>query len=322
MRTNLGIDVSEHQPLIDWKRVKPYIDFAILRASHGVQSRDKSFENHYSAARGMQIPLGAYHYYYYGDPNRFAEETQNFLRQISGKHLPMGVYLDLEEQGLYVKDKPLSSLGRQQISELAAKALWDLRLAGFRVGIYANSYWFNTLIDVSRLPSDTLIWCADISGELDYSGHVDIHQYDFYGTLPGIPGKGLDLNRILSSQFNSIIPIVQALAVDGILGSQTIKKLQHVLKTTVDGFISKPRSEMVCALQRFLNQQASSSDAKLIIDGNWGKNTTTALQQFLFRNYPEHFEKASGRRPAAKDFDGILGNITIKVLQQWLNVQN
>lgn len=43
------------------------------------------------------------------------------------------------------------------------------------------------------------------------------------------------------------------LAVDGIMGAQTIKALQRLMGTTQDGIISRPRSQMVIALQEKIN---------------------------------------------------------------------
>ena len=43
------------------------------------------------------------------------------------------------------------------------------------------------------------------------------------------------------------------LAVDGIMGAQTIKALQRLMGTTQDGIISRPRSQMVIALQNKIN---------------------------------------------------------------------
>lgn len=46
-----GIDVSHYQGEIDWKKVKPQIDFAILRMGLGddIKSQDdKQFERNYS----------------------------------------------------------------------------------------------------------------------------------------------------------------------------------------------------------------------------------------------------------------------------------
>jgi len=70
-----------------------------------------------------------------------------------------------------------------------------------------------------------------------------------------------------------------ALTVDGDLGPATIKALQRALGTTVDGVISRPRSEMVQVLQRKLNTALDGED--LVVDGDLGTKTVRALQRYL-----------------------------------------
>ena len=38
-----GIDVSEHQGMIDWETVKPQIDYAMLRVGYGKNHIDRQF---------------------------------------------------------------------------------------------------------------------------------------------------------------------------------------------------------------------------------------------------------------------------------------
>ena len=47
---SFGIDVSKHQGVIDWKKVKADgVEFAILRAGYGreISQKDMQFENNY-----------------------------------------------------------------------------------------------------------------------------------------------------------------------------------------------------------------------------------------------------------------------------------
>ncbi len=66
--TAKGIDVSKHQGVIDWDKVKAsgQVDFAILRAGFGKESSqiDVQFEWNYSECKRLGIPCGAYWYSY------------------------------------------------------------------------------------------------------------------------------------------------------------------------------------------------------------------------------------------------------------------
>ena len=56
-----GIDVSKHQGIIDWGKVKA-IDFAIIRAGHGkyASQKDPQFEANYKGCKAHGIPCGLY----------------------------------------------------------------------------------------------------------------------------------------------------------------------------------------------------------------------------------------------------------------------
>lgn len=63
-----GIDVSKHQGVINWEKVKAsgLVNFAILRAGFGKESSqiDVQFERNYSECKRLGIPCGAYWYSY------------------------------------------------------------------------------------------------------------------------------------------------------------------------------------------------------------------------------------------------------------------
>ena len=53
-----GIDVSEHQGVIDWTKVaKDGVQFAIIRAGYGreLSQKDKQFERNYAGAKAAGI---------------------------------------------------------------------------------------------------------------------------------------------------------------------------------------------------------------------------------------------------------------------------
>ena len=58
-----GIDVSAHNGIIDWEKVRADgISFAILRAGFGklAKQKDERFEDNYAGAKAAGIPVGAY----------------------------------------------------------------------------------------------------------------------------------------------------------------------------------------------------------------------------------------------------------------------
>ena len=82
-----GIDVSEHQGVIDWTRVKA--DFAIIRAGYGreISQKDKKFDINYAGAKAAGIPCGAYWYSYAQSEEEARTEAAVCLEIIKGKQL-------------------------------------------------------------------------------------------------------------------------------------------------------------------------------------------------------------------------------------------
>lgn len=58
-----GIDVSEWQGTIDWRKVaKDGVQFAVIHAGYGreLSQKDKYFERNYAGARAAGIKVGAF----------------------------------------------------------------------------------------------------------------------------------------------------------------------------------------------------------------------------------------------------------------------
>lgn len=93
-----GIDASTFQRVIDWGAVKQSgkVQFAFARATDGSTYVDDQFERNHDVAKERGIPIGAYHFFRYGDDpvvqaKAFLEVTKGRL----GTLLPM---IDVEEQ--------------------------------------------------------------------------------------------------------------------------------------------------------------------------------------------------------------------------------
>ena len=85
-----GIDVSSYQGRIDWNKVKPYIDFAIIRCGWGNNSRrqdDVYFERNSRMCHELNIPFGVYLYSYATNLDDARSEVEHTLRLIRDKKL-------------------------------------------------------------------------------------------------------------------------------------------------------------------------------------------------------------------------------------------
>lgn len=78
---------------------------------------------------------------------------------------------------------------------------------------------------------------------------------------------------------------VEPLVVDGKLGPETIKRWQKVMKTTQDGKISTPKSDLIKAVQARLRDTV---DRRIMVDGQLGKLTIGGLQRYLKSPVDQH----------------------------------
>lgn len=187
--TNIGIDVSKHQGVIDWAKVKAAnIAFAMIRAGYGKVSsqKDSKFEENYKNAKAVGIPVGAYHYSYAKTVEDAKKEAQVFLSWIAGKQFEYPVVFDIE-------DASQANLGKQLISDIIRAFCSAVESAGYYVSVYANKDWLlNRIDDDVKKKYDT--WLAEWREEPTYAGNFGIHQYTSKGSVSGITGN-VDMNK-------------------------------------------------------------------------------------------------------------------------------
>lgn len=181
----LIIDVSEWQGKIDWEKVKPQIDGAILRCGYGsdlTKQDDEQFKRNADECTRLGIPFGVYIYSYADSIEKAKSEAAHVLRLIKGYKLSYPVYLDLEENGT------------QKGAIERANVFGDIiEKAGYWCGVYSNlNWWDNYLKDgLERFTK----WVAQYNNECQYDGtHLDIWQYSCKGRINGISGD-VDMNE-------------------------------------------------------------------------------------------------------------------------------
>ena len=181
-----GIDVSEHQGLINWEYVKRAgIDFAIIRVGYGQHStqKDKYFEINYNTARNVGLSVGSYLYSYAQSVEDARKEAYNCLNWLNGRYLDYPVFYDLE-------DASQDWIDRQTITDMAKAFCEILNNAGYKTGVYANKNWFTNKIYADQLPGYCQIWLAhytyDANKSSDYTGYYNIWQYTSVGQVMGI----------------------------------------------------------------------------------------------------------------------------------------
>lgn len=179
------IDVSEHQGVIDWEKAMYHIDGAILRCGYGgdyEDQDDEQFKRNADECTRLGIPFGVYIYSYAKSLQAAQFEADHVLRLIKGYKLSYPVYLDLEQSGT------------ENGAVERAIAFGDIiEKAGYWCGIYANLYWWETILKkgLERFTK----WVAQYNVACEYDGaNLDIWQFTSKGNVPGVSGN-VDMNE-------------------------------------------------------------------------------------------------------------------------------
>jgi GH25 family lysozyme M1 (1,4-beta-N-acetylmuramidase) len=187
-----GIDVSVHNNIIDWTKVKSQIDFAILRIGYGDNINyqdDKMFYENLQNCIDNNIKFGVYLYSYATDYEHLDSEilhTKRILESINVK--PFCVYFDME-------DNSTEFLGEDTLTEYALTFCREIKKLGYKTGVYANQNWFNNFLDCKKIHDEgNSIWVAKYSNNKpNIPTEYDIWQYTSDGVLEGINGR-VDMN--------------------------------------------------------------------------------------------------------------------------------
>ena len=232
-----GIDVSKHNGIVDWNKVKAAgIDFAILRCGFGRKSErqiDEQFERNYRECKRVGIPVGVYHYSYAKNVEDAQLEADFMLELIADKQFEYPVVFDIEDKGQ-------ESLGKKVLTDITVAFCEKMEQNGYYVSIYSNVDWFINKLDQSRLEAyDKWLahwvtsprWGNEFGGLWQYtdSGRVDgiktaVDMNISYRNYPWII-KGAGLNG-----YNSAIKYtVQAIA-KGLASTEADELLRDVSK--------------------------------------------------------------------------------------------
>lgn len=186
-----GIDVSKYQGVIDWYKVKASgIQYAILRVGIGdniITQDDTKFKYNADMCTKLGIPFGVYIYSYAKDVNHALSEAKHVLRVIKGYKLDYPVYYDLEDAGTTQKCSKIV------IGDMAEVFCTEIQKAGYYPAIYANKYWFTSVLTDKRFNKWDK-WVAQYSSQCTYTGKYQMWQKASNGSVPGIKGN-VDMNE-------------------------------------------------------------------------------------------------------------------------------
>ena len=204
-----GIDVSEHNGIINWDAVKPQIDFAILKLGNiGDNIKfwlDPYFVRNYNECTRLGIPFGVYVYCYCNEIENARQAGKEVANYLKDKKLQLPVYIDMEDAEIKVE-------GKDKLTEICIAFNTEIETSGKWAGVYANLDWFNNYLNKDIIKEKYTTWIAHYGVSPDkYAGQYDILQYTSSGHVDGINGN-VDMNemyRNLIAEINGSTPAPQ-----------------------------------------------------------------------------------------------------------------
>lgn len=183
-----GVDVSEYQNTIDFKKLKDAdISFMCMRSTKKNGSVDAMFERNLEGCLTYNLGYSVYKYAYATTHEQARIEADTVINLLKDRKMP--IWYDLE-------DKSLPPFGKDAIEGIAMSFIGECKEAGFEVGIYCNKNWYDNYIS-QYLKDKFMFWIARYgknTGQLDekykpIGQNIVAWQYTSKGSVPGISGN-------------------------------------------------------------------------------------------------------------------------------------
>lgn len=187
----VGIDISAHNGAIDFDSLAAAgVDFVYIKASEGVDWKDKAFRGHCIGARRVGLQVGAYHFFRFDGDG--ISQAANFLEAIKDCELTLPPVIDVEEWGNKIEAS--TNIINERLE--AMRTMVTLNYA--EPVIYTNKNGvarFLSHLDPASCPPLWICSFTDPPTRRDWL----FWQHSHIGHLPGIKGH-VDLNTFNGSR--------------------------------------------------------------------------------------------------------------------------
>lgn len=277
-----GIDVSNHNGVINWNLVKDQAECVYIKATEGTTYKDPLLSCHYNGAKAVGLKTGFYHFLVgSSEPETQAENFYNNIKDKENNLLPC---LDLEHSNN--EPKNYMDYALRFINKFKA-------LSNMNICIYACPSFINEYLD-NRL-SNFPLWVAHYgvntpTGNNIWGNSYAGHQYSETGKIQGVNGN-VDMNN-----FN-----------DSILAGNQVNTNNNYS----DNVFGK-----VAELQRICNSLLHTC---LVIDNIYGNCTDSAVKRLPLAGLLYHTPDLTRwiQLRLGLKVDGIFGNETDKAVRNW-----
>ncbi|MBR3697445.1 MAG: glycoside hydrolase family 25 protein [Clostridia bacterium] len=200
---SVGIDVSAHQGVIDWKQVKDSgIEFAMIRCgfrgnSEGGIFQDRYFKDNINGAVKNGVFVGIYFYSTAVNEDEAIQEAAWVVNTIKSYRITYPVAYDFEDFGKY----RCAGVSGEQATSNAIAFLNYVKSSGYTPMMYSNKSDISSRFNKARL-SSYKFWLAHYTTNTNYTGSYQMWQYTSNGSVSGISSR-VDMN-IAYFRFSSV----------------------------------------------------------------------------------------------------------------------
>lgn len=192
----IGIDVSEHNGVVNWPAAKKAgIGFAVIRTGYGTSHTDYQWKNNIEGALAQGIPVGIYHFSYAltaAGAKAEADFVLSLLAPYKGK-ITLPVFFDFEYDTVDYAKKQGVTLGASAFNAHTVAFCERIKAAGYTPGTYYNLDYLRKYVDLDQI-GGYVQWYAQYSSTASAAGY-DIWQYSSAYTIPGCSGR-FDVNLL------------------------------------------------------------------------------------------------------------------------------
>lgn len=187
-----GIDVSEHQYIIDWQQVADsgMVDYVIIRAGYGKElyQVDKFFAQNIQGAQAAGLDVGLYWFSYAMSVEEAEKEAEVCYEIIKDYSFNYPIYFDIEYE------RALQTLSNAELSAMVDTFCTYFAEKGYYTGVYSYASCLQSKIYRQVLDKYD-VWVAQYNTSVSaYDGHYEMWQYASDGRIPGI-STVVDMNQ-------------------------------------------------------------------------------------------------------------------------------
>ncbi len=188
-----GIDLSTHNQVTDWDKIKENVDFVILRAGYGKNNIDEKLVPYAAACMEREIPLGLYWFSYAYTVEMAKKEAQYCIQQAKKYQVAYPIAFDFEYDSVRYAERKGVKVTRQLVMDMTLAFCREVKEAGYIPMVYTNKDYANQYFNLTQLKEEGYaIWYAYYNKVCNRED-MALWQYTDTGSIPGISGR-VDVN--------------------------------------------------------------------------------------------------------------------------------